>query len=130
MPPGVGFIDAGRGIQLAYVVDRLCSEPGDEQLLGADSCVLADPPIAKGGSSSLWRRAEQRSGVAAGGEGAGLGGALSMPVVYRISIRAFGPRGTESYLPDELLVLRELSPAAATAVARPIPTLMLQRLTL
>jgi Tfp pilus assembly protein PilX len=97
-PAGVGTIDAGRGVKLAYVVDRLCSEPGDEQVLGSDKCVTAGdggPPT--GGSSSLWRRAEQGSSVAAGGAGAGLAGAVTQTIVYRISIRAFGPRGTESF---------------------------------
>ncbi|QTN21880.1 hypothetical protein HZ992_17125 [Rhizobacter sp. AJA081-3] len=96
-PAGVGTINAGRGVNLAYVVDRLCSEPGDEQVLGADKCVVAGPGAPTGGSSSLWRRAEQGSSVAAGGAGAGLGGAANQTIVYRISIRAFGPRGTESY---------------------------------
>lgn len=97
-PAGVARVDAGRGIWLAYVVDRLCSEPGDEQALGADKCVTAGPPTKpEGGSSSLWRRAEQGSAVAAGGAGAGLAGAVTQATVYRISIRAFGPRGTESF---------------------------------
>ena len=96
-PAGVGSIDAGRDVKLAYVVDRLCSEVGDEQVLGADKCVVAEPPPARGGSSSLWRRAEQSSSVAAGGAGAGLAGAAAQTIVYRISIRAFGPRGTESF---------------------------------
>lgn len=96
-PAGVGTIDAGRGVNLAYVVDRLCSEPGDEQVLGADKCVVAEPAPNRGGSSSLWRRAEQSSSVAAGGTGAGLAGAATQTIVYRISIRAFGPRGTESF---------------------------------
>ncbi len=96
-PAGVRTIDAGRGVNLAYVVDRLCSEPGDEQVLGSDKCVVAGGGPPTGGSSSLWRRAEQSSSVAAGGVGAGLGGAASQTIVYRISIRAFGPRGTESF---------------------------------
>jgi Tfp pilus assembly protein PilX len=97
-PAGVGSIDAGRDVKLAYVVDRLCSEPGDEQVLGSDKCVTAgDSGPPSGGSTSLWRRAEQGSSVAAGGAGSGLAGAVTQTIVYRISIRAFGPRGTESF---------------------------------
>lgn len=100
LPAGVGTaadIDAGRGITLRYVVDRLCSEPGDDTALGPDRCTLADSSLLPGGSSSQWLRAERGSGVAAGGAGAGLGGAVAQPIVYRLSIRATGPRGTQSF---------------------------------
>ena len=100
LPAGVGTapdIDAGRGITLRYVVDRLCSEPGDDTALGPDRCTLSDSTLLPGGSSSQWMRAETGSGVAAGGAGAGLGGAVAQPVVYRLSIRASGPRGTQSF---------------------------------
>ncbi|TXH61007.1 MAG: hypothetical protein E6Q93_05735 [Burkholderiaceae bacterium] len=90
-------ITAGRGIRLRYVVDRQCSEPGDDSTLGAERCTLVEGGRLPGGSSSQWQRAEQSSGVAAGGAGAGLSGAAPQYVVYRISIRAFGPRGTESF---------------------------------
>lgn len=100
LPATVGTaadIDAGQGITLRYVVDRLCSDVGEDASLGADRCTLADSAVLPGGSSSDWQRAEFSSGVAAGGAGAGLGGAVVQPVIYRLSIRATGPRGTQSF---------------------------------
>lgn len=100
LPAGVGTaadIDAGRGITLRYLVDRQCSEGGDDSVLGGERCTLANALDLPGGSSSLWQRAEQSSGVAAGGAGSGLAGAVQPPVVYRVSIRATGPRGTQSF---------------------------------
>jgi len=90
-------INVGRGITLRYVVDRQCSELGDDSLLGPERCTLVEGGRQPGGSSSQWQRAEQSSGVAAGGAGAGLAGAAPQYVVYRISIRATGPRGTQSF---------------------------------
>lgn len=100
LPAGVGTatdINVGRGITLRYVVDRQCSDVGDDSLLGPELCTLVDGGRQPGGSSSQWQRAEQSSGVAAGGAGAGLAGAAPQYVVYRISIRATGPRGTQSF---------------------------------
>ena len=97
LPPFVGVLDAGRGITLHYVVDRQCSEGGDDAVLGAERCTQVGPGQPQGGSSSQWLRAEQNSGVAAGGAGAGLAGAAPQYVAYRISIRATGPRGTQSF---------------------------------
>lgn len=96
-PAIVGEIDAGRGITLHYVVDRQCSEGGDDSVLGGERCTLVGGSGPTGGSSSQWQRAEQSSGVAAGGAGAGLAGAAPQYVAYRISIRATGPRGTQSF---------------------------------
>lgn len=90
-------IDVGRGITLRYVVDRQCSEVGDDSTLGPERCTLVPGGRVAGGSSSQWQRAEQNSNVAAGGAGAGLAGAAPQYVVYRISIRATGPRGTQSF---------------------------------
>ncbi len=90
-------IAVGRGIRLRYVVDRQCSEPGDDSTLGAERCTLVEGGAPRGGSYSQSQRAEQRSAVATGGSGAGLAGAAPQYVVYRVSIRAFGPRGTESF---------------------------------
>jgi len=97
LPPFVGEIDAGRGITLHYVVDRQCSEGGDDAVLGAERCTQVGAGTPQGGSSSQWLRAEQSSGVAAGGAGAGLAGAAPQYIAYRISIRATGPRGTQSF---------------------------------
>lgn len=88
-----GDIDAGQGVSLRYVVDRLCSETGDDQTLGATRCTLADSAMVPGGSSADWQRAERSSSAAAGGARGG----VNQPVVYRLSIRASGPRGTQSF---------------------------------
>ncbi len=100
LPPALGTIGevtAARDIKLLYVVDRQCSETGDDSTLGAERCTLVDGGPPAGGSSSQSLNASQRSGVAAGGAGAGLAGAAPQYVVYRISIRATGPRGTQSF---------------------------------
>ena len=100
LPAGVGSatdINVGRGITLRYVVDRQCSEGGDDSIIGPEKCTLVSDTRQPGGSSSQWQRAEQSSGVAAGGAGAGLAGAAPQYVVYRVSIRATGPRGTQSF---------------------------------
>ncbi len=100
LPATVGTaadINAGQGITLRYVVDRLCSELGEDTTLGADRCTLADSTVLPGGASSDTQRAERGSGVAAGGTGAGGAGAVAQPVIYRLSIRATGPRGTQSF---------------------------------
>lgn len=100
LPATVGTaadIDAGDGVTLRYVVDRLCSELGEDATLGESRCTLAESTTLPGGSSSEWLRAERGSAVAAGGAGAGLAGAVTQPVVYRISVRATGPRGTQSF---------------------------------
>ncbi len=101
LPTSIGTdtldIDAGQGITLRYVVYRLCSDIGEDATLGADRCTLADSTVLPGGSSSDWQRAEFSSGVAAGGAGAGLGGAVTQPVIYRLTVRATGPRNTQSF---------------------------------
>lgn len=100
LPPAVGTvadITTANGVVLRYTVDRQCTQAGDENALGTTFCTTADDDPNPGGSSSQWLRAEQGSAVAAGGAGAGLAGAQPQPVVYRISVRATGPRGTQSF---------------------------------
>lgn len=78
-----------QGIRIRYVVDRMCTDLGPESLLGADRCVLADNTLVRGGSARKWQRAEIGS----------IGGAGAAPtqVVYRLSIRATGPRNTQAF---------------------------------
>lgn len=82
-------IDAGDGITLLYVVDRLCvtSGAGTET---PDNCSVADASLQPGGSSSDWQRAERASV-------GGARGAVAQPVIYRLTIRADGPRNTQSF---------------------------------
>ncbi|MDP1791084.1 MAG: hypothetical protein Q8L12_10955 [Methylibium sp.] len=84
-----GSIDAGEGITLFYIVDRLCvtSGAGTET---PDNCSVADASLQPGGSASEWQRAERASV-------GGARGAVAQPVVYRITIRADGPRNTQSF---------------------------------
>lgn len=73
-------------VTIRYVVDRLCTVNGDETLLGESACVVAagaakddgssDKPISKEGGDAM---PEQRQ------------------IVYRLSIRADGPRNTQAY---------------------------------
>jgi type IV pilus assembly protein PilX len=98
-PPPANVADlAGQGgVRVRYVVDRLCSRPGDDTALGSSFCILGPTVDITGGSASDWVRAERGSAVAAGGAGAGLAGALPRPVMYRISIRVDGPRNSQSF---------------------------------
>jgi hypothetical protein len=68
------------GITIRYVIDRLCSAAGDETTLG-DQCVRGGDDFRQ--SSRLRQIAEDT--------------ALSQPVVYRLSMRVTGPRGTQSF---------------------------------
>lgn len=73
-------------VTIRYVVDRLCTTEGDETTLAEGACVVAagaakddgssDKPTGKEGGDAL---PEQRQ------------------IVYRLSIRADGPRGTQAY---------------------------------
>jgi type IV pilus assembly protein PilX len=77
---------ADQNVRIRYVVDRLCTTAGDETTLGEGACVVAagaakddgssDKPISKEGGDAL---PEQRQ------------------IIYRLSIRADGPRGTQAY---------------------------------
>jgi type IV pilus assembly protein PilX len=77
---------ADQNVRIRYVVDRLCTTVGDETLLGENACVVAagaakddgssDKPISKEGGDAM---PEQRQ------------------IVYRLSIRATGPRNTQAY---------------------------------
>lgn len=82
-------INAGQGITLRYVVDRMCAASGGGSET-PDNCSVADASLQPGGSSSEWQRAERASV-------GGARGAVAQPVVYRLTIRATGPRDTQSF---------------------------------
>lgn len=67
-------------VTLRWVVDRLCDATGDETALG-DRCLRGADPVR--GGSSLGPRAEDT--------------AAPVPVLYRLSVRVTGPRGTQSF---------------------------------
>lgn len=97
LPAIVGTVNGQDGVTIRYVIDRLCTEVGDDGALGADKCVIGNTIQIDGGSAADWLRAERGSSVAAGGAGAGLAGALPPPVMYRVSIRVDGPRNSQSF---------------------------------
>ncbi|HEU4460943.1 MAG TPA: hypothetical protein VFR90_17615 [Methylibium sp.] len=101
MDPAVGTagdIAAGRGIDLRYVIDRMCSLPGDDRVLGADACTIAGGTRVPGGDVVQWQNdAARGSSSATGAAGSGLAGAAPQPIVYRLSIRATGPRNTQAF---------------------------------
>ncbi|MBL0728075.1 hypothetical protein [Piscinibacter sp. HJYY11] len=76
-------------IRLRFVIDRQCASPGLVSLLGAADCVPGGGAGPDGGSSDMPIRAET--------EGGGLPGAFAFVPVYRLSIRATGPKGTLAF---------------------------------
>lgn len=86
--PDITVTDAaGRDqrVRVRWVMDRLCADVGDETALG-DQCVRAGDPVR--GGNSIAPRAEDSTTVT--------------PVVYRLSVRVDGPRGTQSYFQTTL----------------------------
>jgi type IV pilus assembly protein PilX len=79
-----------QGVRIRYLIDRLCDTNGVDSALGADHCSLADSGAPLGGSASSFVRAEDTT--------SGGAGAVQLQVVYRLSIRVDGPRGTQAYL--------------------------------
>ena len=78
-----------QGVRVRYVVDRLCSSVGLESVLGAAKCTVAASNVPLGGSASDMVRAEDAAG--------GFAGAVPPQVVYRLSVRVDGPRGTQGF---------------------------------
>lgn len=78
---------ADQAITLRWVLDRLCANVG-----AADEthCTMSDAGTTNSDSASQRQSAQNASGT-------GLG-ALQRQVVYRLSIRATGPRNTQSFL--------------------------------
>lgn len=72
-------------VTIRYVVDRLCRATGDESTLGASACILASGP-EKGDGSADDPRGGSRGGVT-----------TPQQIVYRVSVRAIGPRNTQAY---------------------------------
>jgi hypothetical protein len=77
---------SGQHVQIRYVIDRMCSAPGDETTLGAAVCLVASGPEKLDGSSDDPRGRDDRGGATS-----------QLQIIYRLSIRAIGPRNTEAY---------------------------------
>lgn len=75
-----------QNVKIRYVVDRLCATAGNETTLGAGVCVVAAGATKDDGSADDQKGKEK--GSAMPGEG---------QIVYRLSIRATGPRSTQAY---------------------------------
>lgn len=75
-----------QALTLRYVIDRLCTATG---AASPERCAMANDPNPPGCSGSECNSA---SNASSGGESA-----ISSRVVYRVSIRVTGPRGTQSY---------------------------------
>ena len=76
------------GVQVArirYLLDRLCDAPGAPAV---DRCVT-EPIDLPGGSATEMNSAENASASGAG--------ALPQPILYRLSVRVDGPRGTRGF---------------------------------
>jgi type IV pilus assembly protein PilX len=77
---GADVSDAAKGITLRYVIDRLCKNAGPAS--STDTCVGFNQTLSPGGTILL---AEKKVGQ-------------EFQPVYRISVRATGPRNTQVYL--------------------------------
>jgi type IV pilus assembly protein PilX len=84
-------IDAAQGVRIRYIVDRMCNAAGDEQALGATSCMLAGNTVPAGGSASNLIGPDGKPLCATCKSAAPQG------VVYRLSIRVDGPRNTQAF---------------------------------
>jgi type IV pilus assembly protein PilX len=84
-------------IKLRYVIDRLCAIEGDETTIGAtDNCRLAGDPVPIGTGLANLRGADRTIN--------GKRGAATQSVLYRLSIRATGPRNTQSFFQSTFTV--------------------------
>lgn len=84
--PANDFNIADQNVKIRYVVDRLCWIEGDETTLGASACVVASGASKDDGSSDDPK-----------GSGTGHAQSQQNQIVYRLSIRATGPRNTQAY---------------------------------
>ena len=81
---------ADQKITVRYVIDRLCATTGQESVIGTTQCMLADRNVPVGGSGTMLSRAEDSWG--------GMAGGVKPQVLFRVSVRIDGPRGTQAFL--------------------------------
>jgi hypothetical protein len=74
-------------VKVRYVLDRLCDSEGLEADLGAAHCAVGDGVNEAGSASDLGY----------GGNSSNNASSASLPIIYRLSIRVDGPRGTQAY---------------------------------
>jgi len=76
------------GVTVRFVIDRQCDSAGAASTLGTGRCITGNSQIT-GGSSDVPIRAENAS--------RGGAGAVTVSPVYRLTIRAIGPRNTMAF---------------------------------
>lgn len=87
---GNDIVLADQKITVRYVIDRLCAATGQESVIGTTQCMLADRNVPVGGSGTMLSRAEDSWG--------GMAGGVKPQVLFRVSVRIDGPRGTQAFL--------------------------------
>lgn len=79
-PVAATRINAGDGVSVYYMIDRLCTQAGSTN--PSNSCVISSIGSAKGGTALPYRGQAQPPSVP----------------VYRISVRVDGPRNTQTFI--------------------------------
>jgi type IV pilus assembly protein PilX len=99
---------AGQNVTVRYLLDRLCTAPGNAQTaLEAEQCVRAPVTnVPKGLDAET-----QRKGAEFGDSKQGVAAAVAIPAAYRLTVRAMGPRNTEAYY--QMTFTEPLPPPAA-----------------
>ena len=103
----------GQNVTVRYIVDRLCSQVGDSHLqLPPGVCIRGGVGgrAGDGGDESRMRNKAEEGGQ-------GVAAAVPIPVVYRITARAMGPRNTEAFY--QVTFTEPLPPPAAIPTTLP-----------
>lgn len=86
-------VSGSNGVKIRYLVDRLCQTTGNANISNPQiPCIRSGPPggrLDKGDESRMRGRAEKA--------GKDVAAAVPEPVVYRVTMRAMGPRNTEAF---------------------------------
>jgi type IV pilus assembly protein PilX len=93
-----GALESGdKSVKITYVIDRLCAVTGDETTIGAaENCRLATEPTPPGTGLVNLRSADRTIN--------GRKGAAPQAVLYRVSVKAIGPRKTQSFFQSTFTV--------------------------
>ena len=94
---GADLTSPDGSVTLRYIIDRLCTSTGSEVSLGSSGCVVANNSVSPGGSVLNLQSAERQ--LSAGGLAA-----VTQAVVFRLTIRATGPRNTQSFFQSTFTV--------------------------
>jgi len=75
-----------QSVTIRYVVDRLCTQVGDESVLDPSACVAASGAPKTDGSADDPRSTARGNAMP-----------QQRQIIYRLTVRAKGPRSTEAY---------------------------------